>query len=132
MFKQSPSEMCPLPRRRRLLPLTATACLLVFGAWIWLSADMRASVAIHADSDFSAPELWIDGKRIITEVQSRGPWRFYAWANLRLSRAQPEIVVAWIGADGRRRVLRDMGTPSLSMCLCQHRGLVSSRDVPSP
>jgi hypothetical protein len=96
-----------LPRRCRFLPLIATACLVVVGAWIWFGADMRASVAIHADGDFTAPDLWIGGRPIVVETQSHGPWRFYAWANLRVHRVETEIVVAWTGADGQRRTLRD-------------------------
>jgi hypothetical protein len=40
-------------------------------------------------------------------VQDKGPWQFYARANLTPCIGVKDAILSWTGADGRHRALRD-------------------------
>lgn len=80
--------------------------LVILANWVLYGRDQRASVFILSDGEFSKPELWMEGHLVARPDMSRGPWKHYAWANLRPHLAVTDVEVSWTGADGRRRTLR--------------------------
>jgi hypothetical protein len=94
--------------RSLVVALVLVGLIIALGNWVLHGRDQRASLLILSDGNFSAPELRMQGHLVARPDMGRGPRRHYAWADLRPHLAFTNVEVSWTGADGRRRVLRDV------------------------
>lgn len=95
-------------RRSLILVLVLVSLVIALGGWVLYGRDQRASIAILGDGDFFEPELRMSGWLVPAPAEAKGPWRFYAWADLNPRLEVTNVTLSWTGADGRRRTLRDV------------------------
>jgi hypothetical protein len=88
--------------------LIALVCLgaVFLAGWFFLFSEERRASIFIGDAAFTDPVLHVNEQRIPEHIGEPCPFRQFAWADLQMPSGDVRLEVAWTGADGQRRLLR--------------------------